>query len=94
MSEPREMYLARINATTAPTLRAGDSRALRTAGKAKPLSHVGDRSAGTLACPRCGGTQFRVHRTKTTKLTFGLLSLLRPAHHVRCATCGTDYRRA
>ena len=46
------------------------------------------------ACPRCGGTQFKVQRKTSTKLMFGLASMLGNARWVRCVKCGTRYRRA
>lgn len=52
----------------------------------------GEGGAG-LACPHCGGTQFKVARKTGTKLAFGAASLLGQAHWVRCVTCGTRYRR-
>src|SRR5579859_341045 len=58
------------------------------------ISHAGTRSGGGgLACPKCGGTQFKAHRKTSTKLAFGAASLLGQAKWVRCVTCAADYRR-
>jgi hypothetical protein len=59
----------------------------------RTLTEVGDRTSGVLACPRCGGTQFKVQRKTSTKLAFGLSSMLGNARWVRCVTCGQRYRR-
>lgn len=66
--------------------------AVRRDGPAR-LSEVGERTAAGLACPICGGTQWKAHRTLGTKLAFGLASMLGNARRVRCVTCGTDYVR-
>lgn len=52
----------------------------------------GEGGAG-LACPVCGGGEFKVARKVSTKLMFGAASLLGQARYVRCVTCGTRYRR-
>jgi hypothetical protein len=52
----------------------------------------GEGGAG-LACPKCGGSQFKVARKNSTKIAFGAASMLGQAHWVRCVTCGTRYRR-
>lgn len=68
----------------------------RARNRQRTISQVGVKSAGTgagLACPKCGGTQFKVRRRTSTKLAFGAMSLLGQAKHVRCVTCGTEYRR-
>jgi hypothetical protein len=61
--------------------------------RSRNLSVVGDRSSGALACPRCRGTQFKVRRRTSTKVLFGVASLLGQAKHVRCVTCGSEYDR-
>jgi hypothetical protein len=48
---------------------------------------------GAPLCPRCGGTQFKVRRRTSTKVLFGVASLLGQAKHVRCVTCGAEYDR-
>lgn len=65
----------------------------RKARQPKPISSVGEKTAAGLACPKCGGTQFKTGRKTSTKLTFGASSMLGQAHFVRCVTCGTRYRR-
>lgn len=73
---------------------ANASRLARKAAKdPKPLSQVGDKTGAGLACPKCGGTQFKAGRKTSTKLAFGATSMLGQAHFVRCVTCGTRYRR-
>ncbi len=66
-------------------------------GMGKPkLSRVGDTSSGTLACPKCRGTQFKAKRSGLGKLATAPLPVampLVPKHHVKCVTCGTTYRR-
>ncbi|MFA5882218.1 MAG: hypothetical protein WDA60_00010 [Acidimicrobiia bacterium] len=44
-------------------------------------------------CPKCGGTSFVVRRKRSTKLAFGLASMLGKAKHVECVTCGTLHKR-
>jgi hypothetical protein len=41
----------------------------RAAKKPKSLSQVGEKTAAGLACPKCGGTQFKAGRKTSTKLT-------------------------
>jgi hypothetical protein len=67
--------------------------AARASSKPPALSDVAATSPVGLACPKCGGTQFKAHRRLSTKLMFGAASLLGQAKHVRCVTCGTDYLR-
>lgn len=63
------------------------------ARRRRPLSEVAERTAAGLACPKCGGTQFKAARKTSTKLMFGAASMLGQAHFVRCVSCGTRYRR-
>lgn len=67
-----------------------------------PISQVGDRSGGTLACPKCGGTNFKAKRSGKAKiasigaapLTGGAsLAGLAKASQVKCVTCGTYFKR-
>lgn len=57
---------------------------------AKKLSNVGDRTAGVLACPRCGGTSFKAKRSAKGKLGMGILA---PKTRVKCVTCGEVFKR-
>lgn len=67
------------------------------------LSEVGDRSSGVLACPKCGGAQFRIKRRGLVKgaawlavpLTgaASLAALAAPKSRVQCVTCKTEYLR-
>ena len=68
------------------------------------LSEVGDRSHGVLACPKCGGTQFKAKRSLGKKLVTGALALptagaalavgaLGKKTRVKCETCSTEYLR-
>lgn len=63
----------------------------------RDISEVGDRSTGVLACPVCGGTQFKAKRSAEAKIglgiTLGFGALLAPKTRVKCETCGTEYRR-
>lgn len=63
----------------------------------KKISEVGDRSDAGLACPKCGGTQFKAKRRGAAKLatgaTLGVGALLVPKTRVKCVTCGTEYVR-
>ena len=62
-----------------------------------PISGVGDRSTGALACPKCGGTQFKAKRGKIGKtvgvVTLGVGAVAVPKRWVKCETCGTEYQR-
>jgi hypothetical protein len=72
-----------------------------------PISAVGvqNPTGGGLACPKCGGTQFKARRSKgarvgiaaTTIATGGLAGLGAAAvtkqRKVQCVTCGTIYER-
>jgi len=66
-------------------------------GHRTKLSNVGDTSSGTLACPKCKGTQFKAKRRGSAKVvgaaTFGVGALLVPKTRVKCVTCGTEYLR-
>ena len=64
----------------------------RIADRSK-ISDVGVKTPAGLACPKCGGTQFKAGRKASTKVAFGVASLLGEAQHVRCVTCGTRYMR-
>ena len=67
------------------------------------ISAVGDRSSGFLACPKCGGAQFRIKRRGLVKgaawiaapLTgaLSLAALAAPKSRVQCVTCKTEYLR-
>lgn len=73
--------------------------AARVASGAKhvkaPISTVGDRSSGVLACPRCGGTAFKAKRSAKAKVGAVVLTplTLAKASQVKCVTCGTYYQR-
>ncbi len=63
----------------------------------RPISEAGDQTAGGLACPKCGGTQFKAKRGRLGKLigvaTVGVGALAVPKRWVKCETCGTEYQR-
>lgn len=63
----------------------------RRAARATPTLRSTDGTP--LACPKCGGGQFKVRRRTSTKVALGAASLLGQAKWVRCVTCGTEYRR-
>lgn len=48
---------------------------------------------GVPTCGKCNGTQFQPKRKTSTKLMFGVTSMLAQAKHVACVTCGTMYAR-
>lgn len=69
-----------------------------------PISKVADRSSGTLACPKCGGTQFKAKRSTKSRagivagsavtLGVGLVAAAATKQtRVKCVTCGTEYQR-
>lgn len=67
-----------------------------------PISQVGKRDDGTLACLRCSGTQFKAKRSGAAKgvAATGVfvagpigLAALANASQVQCVTCGTVYGR-
>lgn len=68
------------------------ARSRREPAKISQAGVHGEGGAG-LACPVCGGSEFKVGRKTSTKLLFGAASLLGQARYVRCVTCGTRYRR-
>lgn len=68
-----------------------------TAGHREKLSQVGDRSSGTLSCPKCGGTSFTAKRSAKGKLigftTLGVGGLVAPKSQVKCVACGEMFKR-
>ena len=83
-----------------------DVRAMRTetGGTVRAnLSAVGDRDSGVLACPKCGGAQFRAKRRGLVKGAawvaapvtgaLSLAALAAPKSRVQCVTCKTEYFR-
>jgi hypothetical protein len=62
----------------------------RTVRNANKISRVGQHTEGGLACPRCGGTQFKAKRSVKGKVAAGLLA---PKSQVRCVTCGAVFKR-
>ena len=88
--------------------KAADKRLQKARNPAnKPISQVGKPAAGGagLACPVCGGAQFKARRSKAARvgiagatLTTGGLAGLGAAavtkqKKVQCVTCGTIYQR-
>lgn len=61
--------------------------------KRQPISEVGERTDAGLACPKCGGVQFKVKRSGRQKAMLGVASMLVKGTQVRCVTCGTVYKR-
>lgn len=83
-----------------------DRQAAKPAGSTvrAPISQVGDRSSGVLACPKCGGAQFKAKRRGLAKgaawaaapITLGLTAAAMaaiPKTRVQCVTCKTEYLR-
>lgn len=68
-----------------------------SARPSKRLSDVGDRSSGTLACPDCGGTDFKAKRSTRAKVlggaAVGVGALLAPKSRVECVACGETFKR-
>jgi DNA-directed RNA polymerase subunit RPC12/RpoP len=67
-------------------------------GSRPKFSEAADRSSGTAACPRCGGTDFTAKRSvKGKTVGFGLAGiggLLAPKSQVKCVTCGEMFKRS
>lgn len=61
-----------------------------SAQNANKISKVGVKGQAGLACPKCGGTQFKAKRSAGGKVGLGLLA---PKTRVRCVTCGAQYTR-
>lgn len=59
-------------------------------GGRQPLSRVGIRGEGGIACPKCGGTQFTAKRSNTGKVVVGLIA---PKSQVKCVACGLKFKR-
>lgn len=60
------------------------------------ISDVGDTSSGVLACPRCGGTQFKARRGKIKRAALVGMAVATPLTkqtQVQCVTCGARYKR-
>lgn len=57
---------------------------------AQKLVKAGVQTQGGLACPNCGGTSFRPHRSLKGKLVLGLLA---PKSRVECVACGKEFKR-
>lgn len=89
--ERRAERAKRMAAAQADRAKAG------TIGSRRPISQVGDRTAGGLACPRCGGSQFTAKRSNTGKVigftTLGVGGLIAPKSQVKCVTCGAMFKR-
>ena len=80
-----------------PVSTRGDASYRGEMGQRKALSAVGDRSGGSIACPRCGGTQFTAKRSNTGKAvgfaTLGVGGLIAPKSQVKCVACGLKFKR-
>ena len=63
----------------------------------RPISKAGNQTPHGLACPKCGGMQFKAKRGGLGKLvgvaTAGVGTLAMPKRWVKCETCGTEYQR-
>ena len=61
------------------------------------ISKAGKQTDAGIACPKCGGTQFKAKRSATAKtlgvVTFGVGAALAPKSQVKCVTCGKKYFR-
>lgn len=77
----------------------------RPATVRQPISQVGTPSTGGgLACPKCGGTQFKARRSKGARAGIGVVSVaslglgaaslaVKKKNRVQCVTCGNIYQR-
>ena len=65
--------------------------------KRTPISQLGRQTHGGLACPKCGGTQFKARRSGGARagiVATGLVGLaFTKQTKVACTTCGTIYQR-
>jgi hypothetical protein len=81
--EERAAYTAQIRA----------QRGTRT----QRISEVGTQVPGGLACPKCGGTQFKARRSNTKRVTLAataaIATPLTRQTQVQCVTCGTKFKR-
>jgi hypothetical protein len=70
----------------------------------RKISDVADRGIGVLACPVCGGAQFKARRSKKARAGVTAATVTLPIlgaaafagtrrTRVECTTCGTVYRR-
>jgi ribosomal protein S27AE len=69
----------------------------------RPISEVGEHSAAGLACPKCGGTQFKAKRRGLVKAAVAPTFVVpfvgaaafaaAPKSRVKCVTCGNEYQR-
>ena len=60
------------------------------------ISQVGDRTPAGLACPKCGGTNFKAKRSRGAKILLAPIPIAiaaAPKSRVKCVTCGTEYQR-
>jgi hypothetical protein len=74
------------------------------AGQPPTDDDVLQRTPHGLACPKCGGTQFKARRTAGDRTMIalgtvttgvgGILSAQKRQQKVQCVTCGTFYERA
>lgn len=62
----------------------------------RKITKVGRQPDGTIACPKCGGTQFEPCRSGAQKVDAILVIpalFFQKKANVRCVTCGKVYRR-
>jgi hypothetical protein len=98
IEQRRERYLAEQRAIAEAAGRTYGSRPIsptakspqqRSSGYVPPYVPIVN---GVPTCPRCGGTQFTARRT-STKVMFGVSSLIGKPKHVECEVCGARYVR-
>ena len=72
-----------------------DSRIASGSTRNQPISQAGRKTEAGLACPECGGTQFKAKRSGKAKLGAVALTplVLAKAGQVKCVTCGAIYKR-
>lgn len=75
---------------------AAIDRRLAKQRKSRPISVVGQTAEG-VACPKCGGAQFKTRRSTRARwgvAATGLVGLAATSQkQVQCVTCGTKYGR-
>lgn len=76
--------------------KAAQRRAAKVA-KSRPISQVGKVEGATgLACPKCGGNQFKARRSNGKRVALAPMAILTPLtsqNQVQCVTCGAKYGR-
>ncbi|MBV9293385.1 MAG: hypothetical protein JO222_13130 [Frankiales bacterium] len=93
LSTPEGRAKAEQHAAERRERRASRPRATRST----PISSAGKVDGGGLACPRCGGTQFKARRSTKARagivMTGAVGAVATRQTQVTCVTCGTRWKR-